>query len=90
MSSLAQGLHCFCLRIAGCLVDTAEDHKGVAIVPGLARTKLDVVLPGSARGGRAPGIRRPCDLRVRGGLRAGHREAEPRYDDQSQQDQQPG
>jgi hypothetical protein len=29
-------------------------------------------------------------LRLRGGLRAGHREAEPRYDDQSQQDQQPG
>jgi hypothetical protein len=37
--------------LAGCLADAAEYNKGVTVVPGLARTKLDVVLPGSARGG---------------------------------------
>src|SRR6516162_11136459 len=47
--------------LAGCLADAAEDDKRVTVVPGLARTKLEVVLAGSARGSRAP-IRRPYGL----------------------------
>ena len=50
--------------LAGWLADTAEYNKGVTVIPGLARTKLDVVLPGSARGGRARCIRRPHNLRL--------------------------
>src|SRR6516164_4196607 len=40
--------------LAGCLADAAEHHKGVAVVPRLARAELDVVVPGSARGTRRP------------------------------------
>ena len=46
--------------LAGCLADAAEDNKRVTVVPGLARTKLEVVLPGSTGGGRAPCILRLC------------------------------
>src|SRR5262249_23603307 len=52
------------ILLAGCLADAAEDHKRVTVVPGLARTKLEVVLAGSARGGRAACSRRPYDLRL--------------------------
>jgi hypothetical protein len=53
--------------LAGRLADTAEDHEGVAIVPGLAGAKLEVVLAGSTRGGHSPRILRLC-----AGLRAGY------------------
>ena len=46
------------------LADAAEYNKGVTVVPGLARTKFDVVLPVSARGGLSAGHRkakRCCD-----------------------------
>src|SRR5262249_10834800 len=36
------------ILLARRLADTAEDHKGMAVVPGLARTKLEVVLAGAA------------------------------------------
>src|SRR5262249_24482483 len=50
------------ILLAGWLTDAAENHKGVAVVPGLAGAKLEVVLAGSARGGRAACSRRPYDL----------------------------
>src|SRR5262249_56628714 len=49
------------ILLAGWLADTAEDHKGVAVIPSLAGAELEVVLPGSARGGRAS-IPRPGGL----------------------------
>src|SRR5262249_79980 len=70
--------------LAGRLADTAEDHKGVAVVPSLAGAELEVVLAGSARGDRAACSRRSYDLRLRAGLRVSHREANSRYDDQCQ------
>jgi hypothetical protein len=44
--------------LAGFLADTAEDHKRVAVVPGLAGAELEVVLAGTSRDGRAPRILR--------------------------------
>src|SRR5690349_18624384 len=37
--------------LAGRFADSTEHYKSVTVVPRLARTKLDVVLPGSACGG---------------------------------------
>src|SRR5262249_15698612 len=72
------------ILLAGWLTDTAEDHKSVAVVPGLAGTELEVVLAGSAGGSHAPRI-----LRLGAGLRVSHREANSRHDDQCQWAKQP-
>src|SRR5215469_7512108 len=56
--------------LGGRLADTAEDHKSVAVVPGLARAKLEVILTGAGgddRGFvacRADGLLRRTSLRT--------------------------
>src|SRR6516165_5375302 len=55
--------------LGGRLADTAEDHKSVAVVPGLSRAKLEVILAGAAGDDRGFVARRADGLLRRTSLR---------------------